>query len=151
MIYATSRQDALNERSRIQRTDGFSSVKCSTTAAVADGVLRASLPSADGDRRNAVVFCLLCVLVATVSVHDALLVVVNHEVIGEMEQNPVGLWLLELQGGEVWLFVLVKLATTSLVCTLLVAMYEYWRRGGMLAVAGVASFQTLLLGYLTIM
>ncbi len=49
--------------------------------------------------RQVVVFSLLCVVVAAVSVHDALLVVVNHEIIGQAEQNPVGRWLLEMQGG----------------------------------------------------
>lgn len=102
-------------------------------------------------RWRAVPFGLLCGLVAAISVYDALLVIVNHEVIVEMEQNPIGRWLLALHSGEVGLFVLVKLAMTALVCTLLLELYERWRRGGLMVVAGVASFQTMLLVYLTIM
>lgn len=98
---------------------------------------------------HAIAFGFLCVVVAVISVHDALLVVVNYEVIGSMEQNPAGRWLLALQGGEVWLFVVVKLAMTALVCALLVDLYEYWKRGGLMVVAGVAGFQSMLLCYLT--
>ncbi len=43
----------------------------------------------------------------------------------------------------------MKLATTALVCTLLVALYEHWRRGGLVTAAALAGFQTLLLGYLS--
>ncbi len=102
-------------------------------------------------RWQPVAFGSLCVLVAAISVHDALLVVVNHDVIGDVEQNPMGCWLLTLNGGEVGLFVVVKLATTALVCVLLIDLYECWRRGGLMVVAGVAGFQTVLLGYLTFM
>lgn len=109
------------------------------------------LSSSGGIHWHTVIFNCLCVLVAVISVHDALLVVVNHEVIGTMEQNPAGRWLLAIQGGEVWLFVFVKLAMTALVCVLLIGLYEHWRRGGLLVVAGVASFQTLLLCYLTLL
>ena len=94
---------------------------------------------------------MLCILIAAISVHDALLVVVNHDEIGDMEQNPMGCWLLALNGGEVGLFVLVKLATTALACVLLIDLYERWQRGGLMVVAGVAGVQTVLLGYLTFM
>ena len=80
-----------------------------------------------------------------------MLIVANHQVIGEMEQNPVGRWLLSLQDGHVWLFVFVKLASTALVCTLLLTLWERWWRGGLAAAVGVASFQSALLGYLTLL
>ena len=102
-------------------------------------------------RWHSVVFGFLCILIAAISVHDALLVVVNHDEIGDMEQNPMGCWLLALNGGEVGLFVLVKLATTALACVLLIDLYERWQRGGLMVVAGVAGVQTVLLGYLTFM
>ena len=97
-----------------------------------------------------VVFWLCCVFIAVVSVHDAALIVVNHSVIAEFEQNPIGRWFLEMQGGDVWLFVFVKLATTSLVCALLVTMFHTYQRLGLLTVSAVASFQMALLCYLSL-
>ena len=57
--------------------------------------------------------------------HDALLVVVHHEVIDYTEQNPLGRWLLQHGGGDVWLFVCVKFAGTAVVCAVLVILYRY--------------------------
>jgi hypothetical protein len=100
--------------------------------------------------RQVAIFSLCCLFVAVVSVHDAALVVVNHEVISDVEQNPVGKWLIEAHGGEVWLFVFLKLAGTALVCAVLVTVYQYCRRLGMIAVVALSTFQMLLLCYLTI-
>jgi hypothetical protein len=90
-----------------------------------------------------------CLSVATVSAHDALLVVLNRANIGEYERNPVGRWLIELQGGEVWLFVLVKLVGTAVVCAALVTLYQWRARLALLVGSGVAVFQMILLWYLT--
>ena len=100
--------------------------------------------------QNVSVFGLCCLFVAAVSVHDATLVVVNHEVISEVERNPVGKWLLEVQGGEVWLFVFLKFAGTALVCAVLVTIYQHSQRFGMITAAPLAVFQIVLLLYLTI-
>ena len=78
------------------------------------------------------------------SVHDAILVVVHHELISQFERNPLGRWLLQLHGGEVWLFVVVKLAGTAAVCTVLVRLYQY-RADFALPVAIVLSCLQLLL------
>lgn len=83
-----------------------------------------------------------------VSVHDAVLVVVHHELIGQFERNPLGRWLLQLHGGEVWLFVLAKLAGTAAVCTILVRLFLYRSRIAMLIAGVLSSFQLLLLSYL---
>jgi hypothetical protein len=74
--------------------------------------------------------------------------VLNHEVILECEQNPVGRWLIEANGGSVWLFVGVKLFCTAVVCALLVSLYEHRRRLGFAAAGGLAAFQAVLLVYL---
>jgi hypothetical protein len=99
--------------------------------------------------RPASIFSLCCLFVAAVSVHDASLIVVNYQVIGETEQNPVGRWLLEIQDGAVALFVVVKLAGTALVCALLVTLFRHSQRIGTIAVVGLAAFQLMLLCYLT--
>ncbi len=98
---------------------------------------------------SGVAFAMLCMFVMAVSVHDAMLVVLNADVILEVERNPVGRWLIELQRGDVWLFVLTKFLGTAVVCSILVMMYEFRVRHGLLAVGGVASFQMILLCYLT--
>jgi hypothetical protein len=93
-------------------------------------------------------YCCLGVI-ALVSIHDAMLIVTNHEIINDVEQNPVGTFLLQLQGGQVWLFVFAKLLGTSLVTTCLVVLYEYRKRLGLLVATVISIFQCLLLTYLT--
>jgi hypothetical protein len=88
------------------------------------------------------------VLVGAVSVHDAILVVLHDDVIDEMEANPLGKWLLELQGGEVWLFVLLKLVGTAFVGATLIMLYSRHRRMAISVAGALAVFQLLLLGYL---
>jgi len=102
-----------------------------------------------GERRSEITLAACCLFVAAVSVHDAMLVVLNATVIGEVEQNPVGRWLIELQGGEVWLFVSVKHVGTAVVCAVLVTLYEFRARLALAASGGVAAFQMGLLWYLT--
>jgi hypothetical protein len=91
---------------------------------------------------------MLLVFVAAVSVHDAALVVLNHEVILHYEQNPVGRWLIEANGGEVWMFAAVKLFCTALVCCLVVRVHEWHGHHGLAVAGGLAGFQALLLIYL---
>lgn len=100
--------------------------------------------------QRAAIFACCCLFVAMVSVHDALLIVMNHQVIYEVEQNPIGRWLIEMQGGDVWLFVLAKLAGTAVVCSLLVTLYEARARLATVAAVALAFFQLALLCYLTL-
>lgn len=90
-----------------------------------------------------------CLIVAIVSVHDAFLVVLNDDVIAQFEQNPLGRWLLDLQGGDIWLFVLVKLMGTAVVCATLIVLYRIRRQIAMSVAIVLAAFQLALLGYLT--
>lgn len=94
------------------------------------------------------VFVACCLWIAMVSVHDAMLVVLNDEVIVEMEQNPLGRRLIELQHGEVWLFVLLKLAGTAVVGAVLLTLYRRQQRWAFTIAAALALFQTFLLAYL---
>ncbi|MGN6135957.1 MAG: hypothetical protein ACTHOU_15825 [Aureliella sp.] len=126
---------------------------CSMVAVSASSIPIAAFADAFKTQRRAVAstfaFWLCCLIVAAVSVHDAALVVLNHEVISDFERNPVGKWLLDVQGGDVWLFVLVKLAGTALVCAVLITVFQYCRRYGIVSAAALASFQIGLLCYLT--
>lgn len=91
----------------------------------------------------------LCVLfIASISVHDAILIILNDDVIDEVEQNPLGRWLLRMQGGDVWLFVLVKLAGTAFVCAALITLYQIHRRVALAVSSALAAFQFILLVYL---
>jgi len=89
------------------------------------------------------------VFVTLVSIHDAALIVFNHQTINEMERNPAGSWLLKIHGGEVWLFVLAKLAGTALVCAILVTAYQNGKWHAIPIVGALAAFQLVLLCYLT--
>lgn len=86
--------------------------------------------------------------IAIVSVHDAALLVVNQGAIQEFEQNPIGSWLIELNNGSVWLFVILKLLGTSVVCAVLASIYEYSKSIAMMVVGPLAAMQAVLLGYL---
>jgi hypothetical protein len=95
-------------------------------------------------------FFVCCGIIAMISVHDALLLIVNHEVIHEEERNPLGRWLISMDGGEVWLFVLVKLLGTSVVCATLIRLFAYRRRMAILSASVLAGLQLALLGYLSL-
>jgi hypothetical protein len=93
-------------------------------------------------------FAALWLFIAIVSVHDAWLVLLFSDVIVDTEQNPVGRYLLQSTGGQVWLFLSAKAAGTVIVATLLLLAYVY-RPTMALALAGPLScFQMGLLLYL---
>lgn len=89
-----------------------------------------------------------CALIAAISVHDAMLVVLNHESILEEERNPIGWWLLAIRGGDVWLFVFVKLLGTSVVCSTLLTLFRRRPQMAIGAASFLASLQLVLLTYL---
>jgi len=93
-------------------------------------------------------FAVLILFIAAVSVHDAALVAVNCDVIGDVEQNPIGRWLIQWNAGSVTLFIGTKLLGTALVCAVLASIYEYSRRVGMAVAFPLAIFQAGLLTYL---
>jgi hypothetical protein len=89
-------------------------------------------------------------MIAAVSVHDAMLVVINQDVIAQVERNPIGRWLIAQQGGEVGLFLLAKLCGTALVCAVLITLYQR-RRGMALSIAAALTcFQLGLLLFLSL-
>ena len=88
--------------------------------------------------------------IAMVAVHDAYLVVLCRDVILIAEQNPIGRYLIERNGGDIWLFLLAKGAGTVAVCTLLLMLYHYCRRLALAVTGPLASFQLSLLLYLSL-
>lgn len=102
-----------------------------------------------GSNRSYVALLACCGIIAAISVHDAMLLIVNHETIVEEERNPLGQWLLALQGGEVWLFVVVKLVGTAVVCSTLITLFEWRPPIGMIVASSLTCVQLALLAYLT--
>lgn len=101
------------------------------------------------ERAHELLFGACCLLVVGVSVYDAMLVVLHRSLIHAFERNPLGQWLIDVQGGDVWFFVSVKLLGTALVCAVLVMLHEHRARLAGAVGGGLACFQLVLLWYLT--
>ena len=91
------------------------------------------------------------VMIAAVSLYDTYLIVRFAEVIHLMEENPIGRWLVEISGGQVEVFVRVKLAGTLLVLSMLIFMWIRRVRILLTVTTSIASWQTCLMIYLTAM
>ncbi|MFM7165839.1 MAG: hypothetical protein ACKO3T_11385 [Planctomycetaceae bacterium] len=89
------------------------------------------------------------VLIAAVSLYDCWLTLRFREVMLETEQNPVGLWLIKVAAGEVWLFLQFKAAGTLVVLLLLFWMFLRNLKFTFTVSGSIASGQTALLVYLT--
>ncbi|MEY3175171.1 MAG: hypothetical protein RLZZ436_3085 [Planctomycetota bacterium] len=101
-------------------------------------------------RRWRLWFPLGWVLIAAVSVYDIWLTVRYREEMPLLEENPLGIWLIRLDSGDINLFVQLKIAGTIVVMAVLLRMML--RESRLLApVTGtLASLQTGLLLYLTL-
>ena len=100
-------------------------------------------------RRWQLWFPALMVIIAAVSLYDTYLIIRFEEMIYMMESNPMGRWLLETAGGQVGVFVRVKLAGTLLVLSTLMFMWK-WRAPMLFPItSSIASCQTCLMIYLT--
>ena len=100
-------------------------------------------------RRWQLWFPVLFVIIAAVSLYDTYLIIRFEEVIYMMERNPMGRWLLEIAGGQVGVFVRVKLAGTLLVLSTLMFMWK-WRAPMLFPITtSIASYQSCLMVYLT--
>jgi len=88
------------------------------------------------------------VFIITVSAHDGCLVVVCRQAIRDAERNPIGRWLIRLNGGDIWLLLGVKAAGTVIVSASLLYLYWWHPRWGMATCSVIAAAQLLLLIYL---
>jgi hypothetical protein len=98
--------------------------------------------------RAAPAFVAMLLIVVGVSVHDAYLVLLYEDVIETTERNPIGIFLIEINGGGVAALFAAKLIGTCVAGSLLMMLYEKKRELALVAAAGLACFQTLLLLYL---
>ena len=99
--------------------------------------------------RSLAIFLLLWLLIIAISATDSYLSFKYSDFLYEMELNPVGRWLIELDGGDVALFAGVKLFGTWLAFVMASFLFFKKTSWGLLASLGVACFQGGLLCYLT--
>lgn len=95
-------------------------------------------------------FPILCTVIVGVSLYDTHLIVKYSETIHEMEENPIGCWLLEIADGGISVFVRAKLAGTLTVLSVLVFLWKIRSRKTFPVTASLAVYQTGLLAYLTL-
>lgn len=94
-------------------------------------------------------FPLALFVIAFVSLYDTYLIVEYKEVIHHTEQNPVGLYLIEMGSGGIDVFVRTKLAGTLVVLCVLCFLWKIRSRIVVPVTTSVASWQTGLFVYLT--
>jgi hypothetical protein len=94
------------------------------------------------------VFACLWLFVIFVSVLDGYLAVRYRDELPRTELNPLGRWLIRMNGGQVWLLVAAKFAGTIAAATAALLLFGRWPRAGMVVVAAMAAFQLWLLLYL---
>ncbi len=82
------------------------------------------------------------------AVIDGYLVLTCREVIGDFERNPAGIALLAISGGQVWLFLSLKVLGTILACMWLLIIFGKNPRLGLVIALSIASFQFGLLIFL---
>jgi hypothetical protein len=95
------------------------------------------------------VFWALFTLIGAVAAYDVYLSIKMRDVLHIVEENPLGRWLIALDGGDVALFMTIKMAGILVVLVSLQTLFRHHRRAGMTVVVALASFQIWLFGYLT--
>lgn len=97
-----------------------------------------------------ILFPSLWMFIGAVSSWDAYLVVKYRKYIRDLEENPIGNLLLDLDGGETSLFIGAKFLGTVLVLGVLMVVYQYSRRFGYVLTTAIAGFQLGLLCYIAL-
>lgn len=101
-------------------------------------------------RRWQLWFPLGFVLIASVSVYDIFLSLRYQDELRLLERNPVGIWLIDMGGGDVGVFMRIKAAGTILVMLTLLQMMNRQSRLLLPVTGALTSAQSLLLLYLTL-
>jgi len=98
--------------------------------------------------RQWVHFVLLWQFVIFVSVYDGYLVLRFRYLLNQSELNPLGLLLIQLNGGQVWLLLAAKFVGTVAVATLVLLLFGRWPRAGLTVAGALAGLQLSLLLFL---
>lgn len=95
-------------------------------------------------------FPVLWVFIGSVSSYDAYLTLKYEDSIVAMELNPIGQFLLHLDEGDPSLFMAIKFAGTVIVLGVLNLLHRVTPQFGLKMTGAVASFQAVLLAFLTL-
>ncbi|MGI9519681.1 MAG: hypothetical protein ACR2NP_21690 [Pirellulaceae bacterium] len=90
---------------------------------------------------------LMLTIITCVSMIDVYWSFKTQAVLAETEQNPIGKWLIDRDGGDISLFMTLKMAGTMFVILAIPALYSIRRQWGLVAAATLTVFQCLLLVY----
>jgi hypothetical protein len=91
-------------------------------------------------------YLILWTFIAVVSAIDTYFCIKYGEHLLQLERNPIGLWLLQVDGLPILLS--VKFLGTSISLGVLFGLRRHW--AGMASISGIALFQLLLLLYLCV-
>ena len=90
---------------------------------------------------------IMVMFITCVSVYDVYWSFKTAAILPQMEENPLGRWLIQLDGGDISLFMTAKMVGTMFVILAIPGIYQFKRSWGMICCAAVAVFQCLLLVY----
>lgn len=105
--------------------------------------------AATRERREATLMLGLWLFIGAVAAYDTYLSIKFQETLRFQELNPIGRWLLEVDGGSVAAFMGCKFLGTSIALGVLQLLYVHWRRIGLTVATVLAGMQGLLAMYLT--
>ena len=92
---------------------------------------------------------LLMLIIVFVSIYDSYWTFKTADVILEHEKNPIGVMLIEADGGDVALFMTLKMIGTMIVILMIPLIYFFKKKWGLTVAFFIASFQIALFFYLT--
>ncbi len=95
-------------------------------------------------------FPALWLFIGAVSAMDCYLLFRFRDLMWELEENPIGRYLIELDSGNVTVFILTKAAGTVVVMCVLAGLYVYRRRWSFPITGSIAAFQLTLFIYVAL-
>ena len=98
-------------------------------------------------KKRFIVYGLLWLGIGIMSAYDTFWLVKNREVISLTEKNPIGTWLIELDQGDVSIFVGAKFAGTIMALGVLSLLYRYRRRWAWACIIPVFIIQVFVICY----
>ncbi len=98
--------------------------------------------------RSNILLTALWLFIGLVAAYDVYLSIKYQDTLRFQELNPIGIWLMEMDGGSVAAFMGAKLLGTVLALGTIQVLYWYKRAIGMTVAAALASCQALLGAFL---
>ena len=93
-------------------------------------------------------FAVMWLAIGIISAIDLYWCIKNQHIMLEIEQNPIGHYLIVKDGGDVALFMGVKMAGTILALAILIFLYHYKKFYAWVSIISITMAQFLLLYYL---